>query len=774
MSSISVSDNNFTTFSYVKIFTSSIFHFSVAKIKNLAYSIFKKNPPIFNSEYAWNQNLSLMKEAQEKTNDVKLKHRIRFLAVNYLNKIAPYMPSTARMSSWNFFESAFQVSPYSLYYYHRSFYYSQPDISSTINQNFALGDNSPLVLTDTDQFAHFLSLKFVVLSQENREQWPSLIIKAMEAKSEILFDFTLDFGNSILTEHDKSKEISFCSHFNQIKSSINELINSRNESKSLRTYLKQKSTAISRIKFDCNGYLIGGMKVLPLFSKLNNKNVRSTHPTLMNYFIEETGIVLGAVHLRRLVTDAFPLPNTVAIASKSFSEIHFETKEDVIRAINFKKLEERSNKEHVAVLGKSFLNMFRGLLFKITPAKWEEINEEEATRGILQNVVYRIIENLKCAEESIDDDNKFIQFLELAHAELATLLELTTPYKPEEFQSIYISRLKIIPKKLIPYVKGGLGKTAETVFVEVNCSVQTLNPNPVRTWCNWFYYEHANLLSSSYKLDSVLKNNNIDKIDLYGCTFNPSIESDHTNTNYTLTDIISNIESILKEKPNTQYLSIAIDCTNDYFNSRKSQELLERFEYEIYSGRLNFIFFGSGQKFDMLGMDHFYGSPFYVINNGADHWKPFERLFTEELHKTDLLSTQWFCLLYEFASEEVDEFKNLYFKNNRYVLNNVPVGLLPGNNRAISVSKIDEKADPTFIDVKIKGIFNKIIAVLLVAYFQLHSIVSRVRSAIRSSYGFIHPNITLIFSPTSTTVRLHSGILHSDNQPIIKFLHSIA
>lgn len=772
MTRINISANSL---SFISTLTISVFHFTFSKLKDFATSFFRENPIILNSESAWHQNLSLMQEAQSKTNDPKLKNRIRFLAVNYLNKIAPVMPSVARMMGWTFFESAFQVSPYSPYQYHRAFFRYRPDMSYSINQRFALGNKSPLVLTDTDQFAQFLPLKFIVLHRENRNEWDSLILKAMKTKTDLLFDFTQDFENTILTEQDKKKENTFCIHFEQIKNEINEVIQSMKQEKFVKEFLKQKSTAISRVKFECNGGLIGGMKILPLFSNLNPNNVVKTHPTLAQSFVEQTGIVLGAIQLRRFLPEAFPLPNSSAKLTDSFSEIHFENKEDFIKAIDFKKLEENADKPHVSVLGKSFLDMLKGLVLKISLTKWEEINQDSATREILQTVLLQMIKHLTDAETFIEDDNKFIQAIELAHAELATLLELTSPYKSEDFQPIYLEQLeqiKTIPKGLLPFLKGGLSKTAETVFAEVNVAIRAQNPNPVCTWCDCFYFEHALLLGNNQKLDSAMKDINIDKIDLYGCTFNPSIESDY-NANYIEKDLIADIENILKEKPNTQHLTVAIDFTNDYFNSKKTQRLLEHFESSIHSGRLNFVFFGSGQKFDMLGMDHFYGSPFYLINNGADHWKAFDKLFTEEVHKTDELSTQWFCLLYEFASKSIDEFRYLFFENNRNIIQNIPEKLF-STNRRITVSRVDEKTDLTFIDVKIKGIFNKAIASLLVGYFQLHAVIYKVKASIRGSFGFLHPNATLIFSPESTTLRLHPGILRLDNQPIIKFLHHIA
>lgn len=772
MASINISESNFRMTSFISILTTSIFHFTFSKLKNFSASFFK-NLNVLNSESAWHQNLSLIQSAQNKTSDPKLKNRIRFLAVNYLNKIAPIMPSVARLTSWNFFESSFQVSPYSPYQYHRAFFRYQPTIGSLINnQRFALGNKSPLMLTDTDQFAHFFPLKFIVLNRENRNEWRTLILNAMQKNIEVLFDLTQDFGSKILTEGDIEKEHSFRIQFNQIKNEINEVIDSMKQNKHVKKFLKQKSTVISRVKFECNGEEIGGMKILPLFSKLNPKNVLKIHPTLTHSFVEETGIVLGAIHLRRLVPEAFPLSYDSTKLNKEFSKIHFENQEDFIKAIKFNKIENNSN-PHVIVLGVSFLNMLKGLMSKIDAYKWKTLNQDPATREILQTVLFKIIMHLNNAESFIEVDNKFIQAIELAHAELATLLELISPFQPKDFQPIYLKQLEIIPKSLLAHVKAGLSKTAETVFAEVNVAVRTQNSKSVCAWSEGFYFEHALLLGNKQKIETALKDSHLDTIDLYGCTFNPSIESDDKNVPYVQKNLITDIENILKEKPNTQHLTVAIDFTNDYFNSEKSKQLLEHFASHIHSGRLNFVFFGSGQKFDMLGMDHFYGSPFYIINNGAGHWKSFDKLFTEEVHKTDHLSTQWFCLLHEFASKSVDEFRHLFFKNTKNIIQNLPEKLF-SKKRKITVSKVDEKTDLTFIDVKIKGIFNKIIGSLLVSYFQFYAVVCKVKASIRGSFGFLHPNVTLIFSSDATTLRLHPGIPQSDNQPIIKFLQHIA
>ncbi len=759
--------NNYNILSFVRAVTASLVHFTAAKVSDIASSLLRKSPTILQSESAWHQNLKLMNDAQTRTNDPSLTNRIRFLAVNYLNKIAPSVLISARIIGWKFFESAFQVSPFSPYQYHRAFYRYRPDLSSSVNQRFALGDKSPLILTDTDQFTQFFPLKFVVLNRSNLADWASLVSQAKKQDDELLFDFTDELRNTILTEGNREKEESFSAQFAEIKTELMTLGDLE--------YLKQKATAIARVKFECQGEMIGGIKILPLFHELSPKNIIKTHPTLAEYLVEQTGIALGAVQLRRLVPEAFPLPNGVPNASENNPHILFEDKEAFLKALRFKELRSHSTNSHVEVLGNSLLNMLHGLFENISQEQWDKIDREPALRQIFQTVLSNIIDHLTTAKTCLEDDNKFIQAIELAHAELAILLELSGPFGPDDFQSIYLKQLLIIPESLRPHLKGGLGKTAETVFALTNVAAREINGSRpiVSAWCDDFYFEHACFLGTHKKLESVLQDQTIDHVDLYGCTFNPSIETTLKTVPYIQRNLIADIEKILRDKPNTKHLTIALDFTNDYVNSLKTENLLAHFEPLIKEGRLNFVLFGSGQKFDQLGMDHFYGSPFFMINNGADHWKPFDALLTAEVNKTDRLSNQWFCLLYKSAATAVDGFRYLFFTNARSILRQTPEGLAPAKKRNITVIPFDDKAEPTYVDVKIKGIFHVFKACLLIAYFYGHAVAENVKASVRGSFGFLHPNVTLIFADKHTTLRLHPGIVEQDNRAILNFLHSL-
>ena len=52
---------------------------------------------------------------------------------------------------------------------------------------------------------------------------------------------------------------------------------------------------------------------------------------------------------------------------------------------------------------------------------------------------------------------------------------------------------------------------------------------------------------------------------------------------------------------------VALDCTVDLIASPDVKAFLDHFEAKIAAGKMGVMIFRSGQKFDLLGMDNFYG-----------------------------------------------------------------------------------------------------------------------------------------------------------------------
>lgn len=126
-------------------------------------------------------------------------------------------------------------------------------------------------------------------------------------------------------------------------------------------------------------------------------------------------------------------------------------------------------------------------------------------------------------------------------------------------------------------------------------------------------------------------------------------------------NVKEDIKRLLAEKPLTERLTVALDVTIDEVNSPHIQELLEEYCNDIKDGKLNFVFFESGQKFDMLGVDHFYGGVFWMVNNGGEQWRAFDKLKTSPAHETDPFTNQWFCLSNQCAAAQLDAYRTQIF-----------------------------------------------------------------------------------------------------------------
>lgn len=177
---------------------------------------------------------------------------------------------------------------------------------------------------------------------------------------------------------------------------------------------------------------------------------------------------------------------------------------------------------------------------------------------------------------------------------------------------------------------------------------------------------------------------------------------------YRRENVGENIRYLLTSGKASKQLIVAVDCTIEKSLSPNVKELLEEFKEEIKEGKINFVFFNSGQKFDMLGMDNYYGAPFFMVNNGDEKWKPFDSLLHHPIHRTDSLSTQWFCLSHKYASKSLAQYKDLVFKNTRYILDRIPTSLLPRDDpkQQLKVNQAHPDMDVCFIDIKLRGLFK--------------------------------------------------------------------
>lgn len=555
------------------------------------------------------------------------------------------------------------------------------------------------------------------------------------------------------------------------------------------------------------------IKAVPLFNRPEEIEKHVTGPDLrksarkslaardmyvlvtLQSFVNLTGLRLGAVRGREQIFNFMDLerllkraPDTlqgsgqiVDYAVQGKNVLYFPDPSAVTRSALLTRLERHYVTDaaiekvppHARVLALSAFQLIKGLMGEIDQDKWIALNANPDTREIIQTSLFRLMLHLGHAENQMHDFAKFTHAMELVHCELATLLAIVSPFKENDFPAIYKKQLDCVPSELAPFVKVGIAKSAMNIFAGINAAVKSGYPDLQRVHEAHSYYEEVNLIGANRTTADVLANSEIKRVDLYVGEFNHNINIDPTLQRYRPGDIQGEVDALLKAKPDTKHMTVAVDCTIDFIHSDKAKALLTHFSKEIKDGKLNFVFFRSGQKFDMLGMDNYYGGTFFMVNNGAAHWKPFDDLLTHDAFKTDPLSIQWFCLVNKYAPQATDAYRRQIFTNTRQVLDRVPEILLPGGNPHVRVNKVDAAMDPCFIDIKVSKnwMSDDEIEVLFHHTFASH----KAKSHTRSSFGFYHPNLLAIKDTEGRmSIRVNPGLDPAEVGVHVEFLEELA
>lgn len=646
----------------------------------------------------------------------------------------------------------------------------------------------------------------------------------------ITVDLTDLIGEEIQTNGDPSKEAQYASKIAEIESEMEraiemtiekiknkypELLQTAEDETKLRVFLKFNILSICRTEInetavlksvflfaDPSHYLLpeGTSQFLRLkgdsdyLSKAICSDKTPFASNGLHAFVNYSGMRLGGVSGRQKVFNFMNLEeflrsihggHQIAEYKVHGKNVEAYKKDEVLTSNLFQGFQMEMNdpalaedKPQIAILGKATANTFAGLLAEISKKKWEELNRNPETRMILQQSLFRAMQHFASARSSKNDFNTFALKMELAQCEIATILAITSPFKDADFQKIYIDRLTVIPEQFRDHAKAGVAKSAMNVFAGVNAAVYEMNPSLERAHCEGAYFEQVAFLGKNRTTQEVLSNPEVKSVDLYVGEFNHNIDIHMKHHHYSQGAVCEDIKQILEQKKDTEHLTVAIDVTVDLVNSPDVQALLEdeTLSKEIQSGRLNVVFFRSGQKFDMLGFDNYYGAPFWMVNNGKEQWKGFDRLMTSPAHKTDSLSMQWLCLVNKYAPQSLDDYRNRIFANARNILDRVPEDFTLGGKYAevVRISTVDNAMQPNFIDLKILhpkcGPIGSKMKTQLAKRFK----DAGVKIHQRGSFGFYHVNWNTIAAfhddAGPRNIRINPGLNIAENQIILDFI----
>ena len=743
----------------------------------------------------WELNYSLLLDAFNKSDCDSTKRLIRFLMINYLAKAAYLNFDTgtpiceaARDSYLSFLQTG-QLTMQGLYHRSNS---KSTSIFLKLDQILGGGDEriDSMFCLDMADISSLYCLSFIpTRGLQDMEDTASLLASAYLSDSwnkPLLVDVTKELEGTLKTNGDQELIERFRQQRDNVKGQILNIVDLalakikekgtiQELDEQIRDRLLSNLAIISyeEICSDVSALYVHSGILKEEVSKNGLQSYRTSISELKEKFsdlVEHTGIGLGAVKFREVIAEKTTDPSEIqgfgnCIAAKylvcgSSLCTYFQDHTDILKTNAFKTLKEIGSKTPCAqqIFAKFTTEMMETLFSSISKDSWQTVQKDPIFLELTQNICYMIQQDISNAIFHQDDFRIFSQAVDRIHSQLSALLKIYAPFNFKVFIMRYKDFLqRIVPSEMSPLV--GLAKSAMNVYAGINAAIYKKNIDPTRICAPHSYYEESALLpKATPSLREALDNPSIESIDLYTAEFNHNIDIDETHSHYKKGSVIEDIREIFDKKPKTDSLTVAIDATIDFVLSENIQLLLETFSQEIKDGRLNVVVFRSGQKFDMLGLDNYYGSPFYILNNGDEKWSHFESLFEEKVFQTDPLSRQYFTWLASTDLLLADQYKKLIFDNTREILDQVPPTLLPEKHGDISIGTFDKEVQTPFLEITIGGPNQDELRQFVQQRFIERFSLEGKNVYVRGSFGFPHPNITWI----EPKMRINPGIDSSE------------
>lgn len=808
---------------------------------NLLTTATPKPRPSLPNIREWELNCGLLYSIYQRTDDENVRSTLRFLMFNYLAKAAHLNADPGfALSSKEFqvcYEHMLQLGALtSEGMYHRSLDQKTPFFNYLqMNQDIGSTSIHSLVPLETTNVTDLYCTRFVpILDLSKREEAAEILAKQYEENIDlpleelpefpVLIDITDQIGQDLITYNNPERIKLYEQKAALAKQNVNEIfelakekIKQKHPDQSedrIMDYMRINTAVVSRARIS------DSLAVLQVYTRfysdedMANPDIgpRSDDPSSsLKKWAERSGLNPGAVQFRMLMakrfknlenpeeyTHIYPKVPEYAVPGKTDTAM-YSTPQTLLQTNSFKLLKEIGEGKHPQagqaqqLMAKATAQMIETLFQGIEDRMMDHLPDDPAAQKameerlallshpsiqeLIQTTVFRISQHMATATHNTDDFRLFIQGIDLIHTELTTLLLLFKPFDVETYNSLATSYLsEVVPdSRLLTSI--GITRSAMSAFTAVNAAILNDNPNPVRICGEHSYYEEVEFVGGNLTLTSALSDPNIKKVDLYVAEFNHNIDIDPNHTVYEKGDVIQDIKKIFEKKPDTDALTVVIDATIDFTNSEDLKKLIATFRDEIDSGRLNIVVIRSGQKFDMLGLDNYFGAPFYIINNGDEKWNKFKKIKTGEAFQTDPLSLQFFTWMATTGLNLPDEYKGLIFQNTRAILDEVPEGLRPNDEKRACVCTAHEDVKSPFIDIKIDRLDDSSDQVYdqedlrnwVQARFTELFIENKKLAYMRGSFGFPNPNITWI----EPKMRINPGIDPSDIPVFAQFFKEL-
>ncbi|MBD1849107.1 hypothetical protein [Leptolyngbya sp. FACHB-711] len=455
---------------------------------------------------------------------------------------------------------------------------------------------------------------------------------------------------------------------------------------------------------------------------------------------------------------------------------------------------------YLKTLPTATVNLLRGLAaYNLDKGGIDKAMQDQELDEVLQTSYYRMLNAMASAVDSqaflktsanrptsTQISEAYINFLnqvEVIQQQIATLLSLVEPYSTDAFGDSIRARLTnpsdpIIPTNLDkPGVQ--LKPSAMHCLASILSSVEALKKSNELNVCvvKDHYYESAGAVTASgtysvskFDGDTVRGSDGISTVpldpstiqgkkplDLYVCDFHHNISLGRNH--YQIENLQHHVDELYRNNLVADKFTVAIDCTIDFVNSKDVQAFLEHNKDRIASGKLNVVLFRSAQKFDMLGMDNYYGG-FTVNINSHKAFADFNQRMETPEDQLKGTSLQGLSHIGVHASQDTDEYRKAIMDNTKRFYNALTPGMVwsPGTTSVMQVAKTDDP-NAVFLDIKFPG--NTDAEDAFVDKLKEFATQEKLPLTGRASFGFATSNLNQI---RGEKIRLTPGLEGSEIQ----------
>ena len=382
------------------------------------------------------------------------------------------------------------------------------------------------------------------------------------------------------------------------------------------------------------------------------------------------------------------------------------------------------------------------------------IDKEFKNRGIeslLQISYFRMVNAMNEAINKRENPVAFSNQIELIHQEIQGILAIACPYGDQALAEAVVQKLAtgVSPSDLEKpkiHLKASAMRCLSSILAACEEEKGKGQLKVAVSKHSYYYASNDNLkLAKAHQLyvwDKTLDRHPVGPIDLFICEFHHNILDQCSS--YQPENVVEEIKAMVDKGLVANKFTVVIDTTIGFDQLHDVKELLEDESIKslIRAGKLNVVLLRSTQKFDMLGLDNFYGGLTTTFNTQQSFDKFNARMNLPE-DQLKGLNYQGLTHLQRYASFSIDAFRQGVMDNTQKLYRLLPPKAIyhQGSHNPMQMSQI---LDPQifFLDIKFPH-YPKSAEAFIRRLLQFTA-QEKLFFTTRPSFSFMNTNMTVI------------------------------